>query len=74
MPEFEWMRAPLPDVDLLDFDQANRLAEAEEGQLRTMIVVALKTEMRHGELLALRWQDVDLVAGRTRSVRTWCAA
>jgi integrase len=31
---------------------------------RTMIVVALRTGMRHGELLALRWEDVDLIAGR----------
>src|SRR5437763_492859 len=31
---------------------------------RTMILVALRTGMRQGELLALRWEDVDLVAGR----------
>jgi integrase len=31
---------------------------------RTMVLVGLKTGLRHGELLALRWQDIDLVAGR----------
>jgi integrase len=29
-----------------------------------MILVALRTGMRIGELMALQWQDVDLVAGR----------
>jgi integrase len=29
-----------------------------------MILVALRTGMRIGELLAVQWQDVDLVAGR----------
>ena len=64
VPDFEWMRAPLPEIDFLDFDEAARLIEAAQGQLRTMILVALRTGMRHGEILALRWQDVDLVAGR----------
>ena len=64
VPEFEWLHAPLPEFDFLDFDEATRLIEAAEDQLRTMIVTALRTGMRHGELLALRWQDVDLVAGR----------
>jgi integrase len=64
VPDFEWLRAPLGEFDFLSFDEAQRLIDAAEGQLRTMIIVALKTGMRHGELLALRWQDVDLVAGR----------
>jgi integrase len=29
-----------------------------------MIVVGLRTGLRQGELLALRWEDVDLTAGR----------
>ena len=29
-----------------------------------MVVVALRTGLRQGELLALRWQDVDLVNRR----------
>ena len=64
VPDFEWLRAPLGEFDFLDFDESKRLIAAAEGQLRTMIIVALRTGLRHGELLALRWQDVDLVAGR----------
>lgn len=29
-----------------------------------MFLVALRTGIRHGELIGLRWEDVDLVAGR----------
>ncbi|MEO8551170.1 MAG: tyrosine-type recombinase/integrase [Kofleriaceae bacterium] len=64
VPDVEWLHAPQPEFDFLDFDEADRLVDAAEGQLRTMILVGLKTGMRQGELLALRWQDVDLVAGR----------
>lgn len=64
VPEVEWFKAPRPDFDFLDFAEAERLIAAGEGEWRTMIIVALRTGMRQGELLALRWQDVDLVAGR----------
>lgn len=30
----------------------------------TLILTALRTGMRHGEMIGLRWEDVDLVAGR----------
>ncbi len=64
VPDVEWLHAPQPDFDFLDFDESDRLVNAAEGQLRTMILVGLRTGMRQGELLALRWQDVDLIAGR----------
>jgi integrase len=35
-----------------------------------MAIVALKTGLRQGELLALRWEDVDLVAGQLRVRRS----
>jgi integrase len=45
--------------------QSFQLAHVREQRrsARNSIIVALKTGMRHGDLLALRWQDVDLVAG-----------
>jgi excisionase family DNA binding protein len=64
VPDFEWLRTKPPEFDFLDFDEAKRLVKAADGQLRTMLLTALRTGLRHGELLALRWQDVDLVAGR----------
>lgn len=64
VPEVEWLRPPKPDFDFLTFEESQRLLDAAEGEWRTMILVALRTGLRFGELLALRWQDVDLVAGR----------
>jgi integrase len=64
VPALKWlMRFPPPPFDFLTFEEADRLVNAG-GDWRAMIVVALKTGLRHGELLALRWEDVDLVAGR----------
>jgi integrase len=61
VPEFEWLPVDKPDFDYLTFDEAEQLvAGADAGQWRTMIQVAMLTGLRQGELLALRWDDVDL--------------
>jgi integrase len=60
-----WLRVPEQPFDFLDFEEAGRLVDAADSPLwRTMIVVGLWTGLRQGELLALRWEDVDLVGGR----------
>jgi integrase len=64
VPEVEWLQPPKPDFDFLTFEEAQRLIDAADGEWRTMILVALRTGLRFGELRGLRWQDVDLVAGR----------
>lgn len=64
VPEIEWLRAPKPEFDSLHFEEAERLVKAADGEWKTLILVALRTGMRHGELLALRWEDVDLVKGQ----------
>jgi integrase len=63
VPKVKWLKTPEPEFDFLEFAEADRLVAATEGEWRTMILVALKTGLRQGELLALRWTDVDLVAG-----------
>jgi integrase len=46
-------------------EEARRfLATAESDTHRALWVVALATGLRRGELLGLRWQDLDLDAGR----------
>jgi integrase len=64
IPEVDWLRPPKPDFDFLTFEEANRLLAAATGEERTMMLVGLRTGLRFGEMLGLRWQDVDLVAGR----------
>jgi integrase len=64
VPIFKWMKVPKPEFDFLDFKEADRLVKAAEGEWAAMIFVAIRTGLRQGELLALRWDDVDLVSGR----------
>ena len=64
VPMVKWLRMPPVKFDFLTFDEAERLVSAAELGWRTMIHVALSTGLRQGELLALTWDDVDLVAGR----------
>jgi len=45
-------------------DQPRRFLEAARGErLEALLVLAVTTGMRRGELLALRWKDVDLERG-----------
>ncbi len=64
VPEVEWLRAPKPEFDFLTFEEAARLVEAADGEWKCMVLLAQRAGLRQGELLALRWEDVDLVAGR----------
>ena len=48
----------------LTVEQARQLLEAARGSpLEVMILVALNTGMRRGELSALRWDDIDIQNG-----------
>lgn len=64
VPEFEWFRPQLPEFDFFTFEEADRLIAGAKDEWRAMIVVALRTGLRLGELLGLRWQDVDLRGGK----------
>ncbi|MFN2582049.1 MAG: tyrosine-type recombinase/integrase [Candidatus Dormibacteria bacterium] len=49
---------------VLSPDQVRRLLEAaKDGPLEALVALAVSTGLRRGELLALRWRDVDLDAG-----------
>jgi integrase len=52
------------EVIALTVEQARALLAAAAGnRFEALFVLALKTGMRRGELLALRWEDVDLDKG-----------
>ena len=70
VPRVDWLRVPAGRVDFLTFDEAARLVEAADPAWCAMMLVALRTGLRRGELLALRWEDVDLPAGRLTVRRT----
>ena len=48
-------------MKILDREEIARLINASTGYLRAMIVLALNTGMRRGEIFNLRWSDVDFV-------------
>ncbi len=59
------------EIDPLTEDQARLLLETVSGnRLEALYVLALHTGMRQGELLALKWDDVDLERGVLRVRRT----
>lgn len=58
VPPFKWMKPPPPEFDFLTFDEAHRLIAGADTEWRTVVAVALRTGLRLGELLALRWSDV----------------
>jgi integrase len=64
VPVIRWLELPPPEFDFLTIVEARRLIEAADAEWRCMIIVAVRTGLRLGELLALRWVDVDLDGGR----------
>lgn len=54
-------RLEKPDIQPLTLTQARNLLEVARGKrLEVFIALALTTGMRRGELLALRWSDIDI--------------
>jgi integrase len=48
----------------LAFEEVERFLEAASHQWRPLLIIALNSGLRVGELLALRWEDCDLLAGK----------
>ena len=58
------------EFDTFTVEQARGFLKAVHGdRLEALYVLAITTGMRQGELLGLRWRDVDLERGRLQLVR-----
>jgi integrase len=65
----EWHGAPVPRIRLLKCDppktdyltpvECEMLLEHAGGEMRTMILLALRTGMRQGEIRGLQWSSID---------------
>ncbi|WP_287153172.1 site-specific integrase [Candidatus Solincola tengchongensis] len=67
-------RVERKEMRFLTPEEVNRLLEATEGtDIGDLIAVAVMTGLRQGELLGLRWRDVDLPGRRINVVRSWHA-
>ncbi len=54
----------------LTFDETRRFLQAAAPEWKCFVTVGTKTGLRVGELLALKWEDLDLYAGRVVVRRT----
>ena len=63
-------KLPKPTFDFLTFEEAERLIGAAEPEWRALLLVALKTGLRQGELIGLQWSDLDLAQARLNVRRT----
>lgn len=58
------------EITPLNLEQIRQLLEAAKGHPQeTLFILALATGMRRGELLGLKWQDIDLERGVLRISR-----
>ena len=58
---------------ILSFDEEERLLDAcigKRAHLRPLIICALDTAMRRGEMFKMVWKDVDLITGEIRIPQT----
>jgi integrase len=64
----EAVKAPKPkkkEIRPLDAHQARALLEAARGdRLEALFVLAVTAGLREGEIVGLRWEDLDLAAGK----------
>ena len=69
-PRVKQLRVAHGDFQFLTFEETPRFLKAAAPEWKAFVTIALKTGLRVGELLALRWEDLDLVVGRLVVRRT----
>jgi integrase len=60
-PKILWPKCPPPDTDYLSPDECELLLFCATGFVREMVLMALRTGMRQGELKGLQWSSIDWV-------------
>jgi integrase len=74
LPPAEKPRPEPKEAAYFENDELPRLfGEVTEGIVKTLFLLALKTGMRQGELIALRWGDIDLQSAVIRVRRSFTA-
>jgi integrase len=69
-PKVKQLKMTHAEIEFLTFEETERFVQAAAPEWKAFVVTALKTGLRVGELLALKWEDLDLVAGRLIVRRT----
>ncbi|MDP1689483.1 MAG: site-specific integrase [bacterium] len=72
IPKIKKLRLPPPKENFLTFEESDLILMHSNGLWRELILTALKTGLRIGELKALNWSDINW-PNKTLTVRhTWC--
>lgn len=58
-PKVVWLKCPSRTMDYLSPDECDLLLANATGVIREMILMALRTGMRQGELKGLQWSSID---------------
>jgi integrase len=58
-PKIKWPKCALPDIDYLSPEECELLLSHADGVIYELILTALRTGMRQGELRALQWSSID---------------
>ena len=65
VPKVKLLKVAPPRFDFLTFEELSRLVEAmkEDPERLALVLLGAEAGLRQGEIMALEWGDVDLVAG-----------
>lgn len=58
-PKIVWLKTLPPQTDYLSTEECQLLLQHSEGVIQEMILAALRTGMRQGELKGLQWSSID---------------
>lgn len=71
-PKIRWLRVRPPKMSFFGFEETRRLLASAEQEILwgPMILCAVRTGLRFGELIGLRWEDVNWEQGSINVVRS----
>ncbi len=58
-PKITWLKCPPPKTDYLSLDECGLLFSQANGVLQDMLLLALRTGMRRGEIIGLQWSSIN---------------
>jgi len=67
---FKLGRNTVEEDEYLTFEESERFLRTAAPEWKTLLVLAIRAGLRSGELLALKWQDVDMVVAQVVVPRT----
>jgi integrase len=71
-PRIKLLRCDPPKMDFLSQDESESLLFHAHGIIREMILTALRTGMRQGELKGLQWSSINWETGVIAVQYSWC--